>query len=186
MKTALRIVLGLAATVVTLVLVLGLIAPKQLEVRTEQRIAAPRAQVLDQLRFMRNYPTWSPWLVEDPAQRNWVSGPDGAVGATFHWVGQAVEGAGSQTVTELADNTITIKCAITEPYASEPVFHYDLNATEDGTNVIQTFQTELPFPSNIFALVIGLRDHIAQINENGLVRLKQRTETLASASAANP
>jgi len=68
MKKPIRIAGGLLAGLIVIILIAGLVAPKQLDIRTRQRIAADKQQVFDQLRYRRNFPTWSPRLEQDPGQ----------------------------------------------------------------------------------------------------------------------
>jgi hypothetical protein len=36
------------------------------------------------VKYLSNFPKWSPFLVQDPAQKYEVKGTDGTVGAQYH------------------------------------------------------------------------------------------------------
>ena len=176
--TKIFIIIGVAlgAILVTGV-ILSLVAPKRISVTTTQFIKASKQTVFDQLRFMKNFPGWSPFRVQDPEQKFHLSGVDGEIGATFHWEGVKEKSKGSQTVTALSGHDhVTIQCEITEPFQSKPVFAYTLVEKNGGVEVTQQFDTDMPVPANIFGLLLGLKSKIAATNKQGLELLKQASE----------
>lgn len=183
MKTALLIAGSVVAVIVLAIVILAATAPKQISVRSTQLVKASKQQVYDQLRYMKNFPSWSPFLVQDPEQQYSVSGPDGQVGATYSWVGVKEKGRGSQQVAQLVPNeSVVITCNIIEPFQSNPTFTYTLAEQDGGTLVTQDFDAPMPVPANVFGLLLGLKDKIAATNGQGLKLLKDTTEKLAVAS----
>lgn len=177
--------IAVAAIFVTGV-ILSLVAPKRISVTSTQFIRASKQDVFDQIRFMKNYPNWSPFKVQDPEQKYSISGIDGRVGATFNWEGVKEKSKGSQTISALyASDKIDIQCKITEPFQSTPTFSYVLSEKEGGVEVVQHFDTEMPVPSNIFGLLLNLKDKITAINKQGLHLLKNVTEQNANALTLN-
>lgn len=161
--------LGVVATLLVSGAILALVAPKRITITTRQTIAAPASVVYDMLRHQRRYPSWSPWLAADPKQKHSFAGTDGQVGNTFTWDGVAEKSHGTQTVTKLAANKeVLLVCNITVPFQSNPSFQYLLEPTENGTLVLQTFDTEMPPPANIFGLLFGLKKEIAAKNKTTL------------------
>ena len=182
-KTVMIISVAFGAVLIAGV-ILSLVAPKKISVQSIGFINAPKQQVFDQIRFMKNFPNWSPFLRQDPEQKFTVSGDDGQVGATFSWVGVREKSKGSQTVVYLSGNdNLTISCNITEPYQSNPVFAYTLKEKNGGIEVIQDFEVPMPFPSNVFGLLFGVKQRMASTNKEGLELLKkavERTEKVVS------
>ena len=157
--------------------ILSVVAPKRISVRTAGFVNAPKQQVFDQIRYMKNFPGWSPFLVQDPQQKFSISGNDGQVGATFSWEGVKEKSKGSQKVVSLSGNdNLTIQCSITEPFKSDPVFTYTLTEKNGGVEVIQNFDVPMPFPSNIFGLLLGVKDRMAATNRQGMDLLKKTAE----------
>lgn len=181
-KTLMIIGIALSALLVAGV-ILSLVAPKRISVRNTAFIKATKQHVYDQLRYMRNFPTWSPFRVQDPEQKFSVTGKDGDVGATFSWEGVKEKSKGSQRVAKLkANEEVLIECAITVPFKSNPTFAYTLIEKGGGVEVVQQFDTEMPVPSNIFGLLLGLKEKISATNQQGLGLLKKVSESSDTAS----
>lgn len=175
-KTLIIIGIALGAILVAGV-ILSLVAPKRISVTSTQFIKASSQEVFDQLRFMKNFPNWSPFRVQDPGQKFAVSGQDGLVGATFSWEGVKEKSKGSQKVVALKENELVeIQCNITEPFKSNPTFSYRLTEKSGGVEVVQQFETEMPVPANIFGWLLGLKGKMAVTNQQGLDLLKKVTE----------
>lgn len=163
--------------------ILSLVAPKRISVTNKQFIHASKQQVFDQLRFMKNFPKWSPFLVQDPEQKYTVSGQDGEVGATYSWEGVKEKSKGSQRVAKLkSTDEVVIECNITVPFHANPTFNYSLVEKSGGVEVVQHFDTEMPVPSNIFGLLFGLKEKISASNKQGLDLLKKVSESKKTAS----
>jgi hypothetical protein len=181
------VIIGIALGVLLLAgVILSLIAPKKISVRSTQFIKASKLQVYDQIRFMKNFPNWSPFKVQDPEQKFVISGEDGAVGATFSWEGVKEKSKGSQKVVALrSGENVRIECQITMPFQSNPSFEYNLIEKDGGVEVIQQFDTEMPVPTNVIGLLLGLKSKIAQTNQQGLTLLKEVSEKNAKLTGVN-
>ena len=157
--------------------ILSLVAPKRISVSNTTFINASKQHVFDQLRYMKNFPKWSPFLVQDPEQKYTVSGQDGEVGATFSWEGVKEKSKGLQRVAKLKSiDEVVIECNITVPFQSNPTFSYSLVEKDGGVEVVQHFDAEMPAPSNIFGLLLNLKEKISATNKQGLELLRQACE----------
>ncbi len=47
-------------------------------------IKGSQKEVFDMVRYLNNFPKWSPFLAVDPTQKYEVKGTDGTVGASYH------------------------------------------------------------------------------------------------------
>ena len=94
----LKILIGLAAIIVILLIVIAL-QPNKFRVERSATLAATPAALFEQVNDHRKFAAWNPWAKMDPAAVNTYSGPDSGVGAKCSWVGKKV-GAGSATITE--------------------------------------------------------------------------------------
>ena len=81
--------------------ILSLVAPKRISVSNTTFINASKQHVFDQLRYMKNFPKWSPFLAADPAQKYEVKGTDGTVGAQYHWDGNGGKDLGFQEIKKI-------------------------------------------------------------------------------------
>lgn len=175
-KSIIIIGIVLGALLITGV-ILSLVAPKRISITSKQFIKASKEEVYDQIRFLNNYPKWSPFIVQDPEQRHSVSGVDGEVGATFSWEGVKEKSKGFQRIVSLKSNEqVDISCTITEPFQAQPSFSYMVKEKENGVEVALVFDVELPVPANIFGMLFGLKHEMAKTNQNGLDLLKKVSE----------
>jgi hypothetical protein len=174
MNTTLMII-GIAFGFLALAgIVLALVAPKHISIRSTQRVAGTKQQVFDHIRHLNNFPGWSPFLKADPQQKNWVTGNDGQVGAAFHWVGVAEKSEGKQVIVGLEGNSVVrVRCDITVPFKAQPTFVYTLTEKDGGVEVVQQFDTAMPVPANVFGMLFGLKAKMAATNQEGLVLLEQ-------------
>jgi hypothetical protein len=153
---------------------LALVAPKHISIRSTQWVAGTKQQVFDHIRHLNNFPGWSPFLKADPQQKHWVTGNDGQVGATFHWVGVAEESEGKQVIVGLEGNSvIRVRCEITVPFEAQPTFVYTLTEKDGGVEVVQQFDNDMPVPANVFGMLFGLEAQMAATNQEGLALLKE-------------
>jgi Polyketide cyclase / dehydrase and lipid transport len=177
MKKLLKTIGFLFGILIIAVIILAFVAPKRISITSTQFINAPKQQVFDQIRFMKNYPKWSPFKQQDPEQKFTISETDGQVGASFSWEGVKEKSKGSQKIVALDSNgVVKINCNITEPFQSNPTFNYTLTEKNAGVEIVQDFVAEMPVPSNIFGMLLGLKDKIAATNKQGLDLLKQVVE----------
>jgi hypothetical protein len=184
MSKALIITATVLAALALIIAVLAAIAPKKIIVQNTQRIAAPSQVVYDQLRYLNNFPSWSPFRQQDPEQKYSVTGQDGQVGATFHWEGVREKSRGSQTIVALEDRRrVVAKCDITVPFEAKPTFDYRLAEKTDGVEITLDFEVDMPFPGNVFGMVFGLKKEMSATNQRGLDLLKQVCETQSGYSA---
>jgi uncharacterized membrane protein len=150
---------------------------KEIAIVIEQEVNAPAKDVYDKVRHLKNYPSWSPFLLKDPQQKYSLSNVDGEVGAKFHWVGVKEESEGYQEIVGLEDNkAVNIKCTITVPFEAKPAFDYYFAERGNKTIVTQKFKVQMPFPANIIAHFTNLRKEMKQTNETGLALLKKVCE----------
>ena len=98
---------------------------KVIRIVTTQKIEASSTAAFDLLRDFERFPEWSPFVVADPEQKNYVTGKTGQIGSAFHWEGVAEKSEGKQTLTALKDNEyLRMECEITiltELYGKEEV-----------------------------------------------------------------
>jgi hypothetical protein len=166
-------------------IVLALVAPKQISIRSTKWVASSKQEVFDHIRLLGKFPSWSPFLKADPQQKHWVTGTDGQVGAAYHWVGVGEKSEGQQVIVGLEGNSvIRMRCDITVPFTGQSTFVYTLNEKDGGVEIVQQFETTLSVPVNVIGLLIGLKGQMAETNEKGLTLLKEvleakPTETLA-------
>jgi hypothetical protein len=151
---------------------------KVIRIITTQEIGASCEEAFTLLRNFERFPEWSPFIVTDPEQKNYVTGKVGQIGSAFHWEGVAETSKGKQTLTALKDNEyLRMECDITEPFKDQPTFEYQINETPNGIEVSQVFELECSGFSRLMMQLFGVEKQIAATNKLGLSRLKTLLET---------
>ncbi len=177
MKKIVKIIGITLSVIVVTGVILSLVAPKKISVTNTQFVKASKQAVFDQLRFMKNFPNWSPFIKQDPEQQYTISGTDGAVGASYSWVGVKEKSKGTQKIVSISGlDKIVIGCSITEPFQSNPTFVYTLTEKNEGVELVQQFDTDMPIPTNVIGLLMGLKAEITATNKQGLALLKKAVE----------
>ena len=86
---------------------------KEIEITKSVTINANKQEVFDMVKYLKNFPKWSPFLAEDPTQKYEVKGTDGTVRAQYHWHGNKGKDLGYQEIYEIENlQFIGMKCDI--------------------------------------------------------------------------
>lgn len=175
----LKKVLLVLVILVGLILVIGLLAPREVKMERSTTIDASPSSVYEEISSLKKSNKWSPWFKIDPEGTTYnFSGPDQGVGNKMEWSSEHPDvGSGSQEIVEAVDS----KKIRTELYFGgfdEPAYA-DFILTEDGTgtNVSWTFEGDMGGnPVNkIFGLMMD--SFLGPVYEEGLANLKSRVES---------
>lgn len=151
---------------------------KSLSVTCDILIDAPIYEVYTTLKSLEDFNQWSPFVVEDPSQINYVEGENGQVGSIFYWEGVEEKSQGSQRLAELKENEyVKMNCDITKPFKGQPIFEYYLSQTEEGILVRQDFKLPMKRFPLFMAKLFGAKKDVRNTNQLGLQRLKEYIET---------
>ncbi len=171
---------GISLFIVPLALPLG--AQKAITIISKVWIEGEQEIVFNKLRSLEQFTDWSPFLVSDPEQKNWVEGEDGQIGSTFYWQGTAEKSEGFQKLAALkGQNYLRMECEISQPYKSQPVFEYELQQKNGRVQVIQTFTLKASGFNRFMMSLFGVKRKMKAINQMGMERLKMAIEEGAAA-----
>jgi hypothetical protein len=134
-------------------------------------------EVFDMVRYLGNFPKWSPFLAQDPTQKYSIKGTDGAPGAQYHWDGNGGKDLGYQEIVKVDSlNYVGMKCDIQKPFEAKPTFEYYFKETANGIEVTQDFKVESPAVAALFMWLGGAKAEMEKTNETGLGLLKKAVE----------
>jgi Polyketide cyclase / dehydrase and lipid transport len=134
-------------------------------------------EVFDMVKYLKNFPRWSPFLAEDPGQKYEVKGTDGAVGAQYHWNGNGGKDLGYQEIKKIEEGRfIGMQCDISKPFVAKPTFDYSFEETPNGIVVTQDFKVDSPFMDAFFMGIFGAKAGMEKMNQQGLDLLKKAVE----------
>lgn len=150
---------------------------KTIEISKKITIKGDQQEVFDMVRYLNNFPKWSPFLKQDPAQRYEVKGKDGSIGAQYHWNGNGGKDIGYQEIVKVDTfSFVHLKCHIEKPFTAHPDFMYAFTKSAEGITVTQNFKLESDLGSAFFLWLFGAKKEMEKTNEYGLQLLKQSIE----------
>lgn len=134
-------------------------------------------EVFDMVKYLNNFPKWSPFLADDPDQKYHVKGPDGIVGAQYHWDGNGGKDLGYQEIIKIKESSfVGMQCDIQKPFKARPIFNYSFSENDKGITVSQDFKLESGIVDAFFMWAFGAKKEMAATNQRGLNLLKDAVE----------
>jgi hypothetical protein len=150
---------------------------KTIQIVKTVTVKGTKQEVFDMVKYLSNFPKWSPFLVQDPAQKYEVKGTDGTVGAQYHWDGNKGKDLGYQEIVKIDDQKfVGMKCDIQKPFVAKPTFDYYFFENPNGIVVKQDFKVESGTVDAFFMWLFGAKAAMEKTNEQGLALLKQAVE----------
>jgi effector-binding domain-containing protein len=174
LRNLLFAVLGLLA----IVLIAGLIIPKETIVERSTDIEAPVSMVYESVNSLQDWQKWSPWEERDPDQQSEFSGEPGAIGSSYYWNGNDDVGEGTMTITEVEEgSSVSVNLEFVRPWPGEADAKIALAPNEDGsTKATWYFSSVSPYPYNVMNLFMNMDDMLGPDYEKGLGYLKNMVE----------
>lgn len=172
---AVKIILLIALALVALVLVLGLIAPKEANVERSIVIDAPQEVVFNTLNDLKTWDSWSPWKEKDPTVNTTYGETTVGVGGSASWVSEE-SGNGKMEIAESnAPDNLMVKLEFDGQGNADS--GWTLEPAEGGTKASWSFHSEFPYPFNIMLLIQNIEGFIQSDYDQGLKLLKNKIES---------
>jgi hypothetical protein len=150
---------------------------KTIQIVKSVTIKGSKQEVFEMVKYLNNFPKWSPFLAEDPSQKYKVKGTDGTVGAQYHWIGNNGKDLGYQEIVKIEElKSIGIKCDIQKPFVAKPTFDYYFTEKADGIEVKQYFKIESGLVDSFFMWLFRAKSAMEKTNQKGLDLLKKEVE----------
>ena len=175
-----KMILSIVAIAIALFLAIGFYnASKLTHINIVKSVTVKGSiqEVFDMVKYLKNFPKWSPFLAEDPAQKYEVKGTDGTVGAQYHWDGNGGKDLGYQEIKKIEEGRfIGMACDISKPFVTKPTFDYTFSETPEGIKVTQDFKVDSPLMDAFFMGLFGAKAGMEKMNQTGLDLLKKAVE----------
>ncbi len=150
---------------------------KNIQIVKSVTINGSKEEVFNMVRYLKNFPKWSPFLAEDPTQKYEVKGEDGMVGAQYHWDGNSGKDIGFQEIIKIDTfSFVGMQCDIQKPFVAKPTFDYYFTETANGIEVKQDFKVESDLVPAFFMWLFGAKTEMEKTNQKGLDLLKKAIE----------
>ncbi len=178
MKKFLTFLAALIGIVVVLVVILGVIEPKDVTVTRSVLIKAPKDSVFAQMANFRNWTHWSPWYKMDSGKMKMTySGADGQAGSGYHWTGSDKTGEGEMKSTAINGTQMDFSVRFIEPHESEAHGMLSAKDTAGMTKATWSFAMHTPFPLNAMSVFMNFDKLLGGDFESGLNNMKVYLET---------
>jgi hypothetical protein len=150
---------------------------QNIQIVTTTTIKGTNKEVFDMVKYLNNFPKWSPFLVQDPSQKYEVKGVDGTVGAQYHWNGNKGKDLGFQELVKIDElKFIGKRCDIQKPFVAKPTFDYSFEETSNGITVKEDFKLQSGLVDAFFLWLFGAKKEMEKTNTQGLDLLKKAVE----------
>lgn len=172
------IVLYIFIGLIALIILLGLIAPKNFSVSRNIIVKRPVAETFAFMKSIKKQDHWSPWKKKDPHMKQSYEGTDGEVGFIARWEGNKDVGMGEQEILQIIENEKVIsKLRFFKPWKSESDAYLRTESVSDTeTRVTWGFSGKNKFPFSIFMLFMNMDKAVGKDFEEGLADLKAYLE----------
>lgn len=183
---AVKIILGIVIALVAVVVILGIMAPKEAIVERSTTINAPAHVIWENVKSLEAQHGWSPWAKRDPEMKTTYEGETGQVGSKYSWTGNEEVGSGYQSITAVNEGSrIEQDLVFTAPWESEAKVWIDLLEDGEGQKVTWGFKTEFGFITSVFMLMNDMDAQLGPDFEEGLGYLKEICESQADAPSGD-
>jgi Polyketide cyclase / dehydrase and lipid transport len=150
---------------------------KSIQIVKTVTIHGTKQEVFDMVKYLKNFPEWSPFLAEDPTQKYEVKGTDGTVGAQYHWNGNKGKDLGYQEIKSIEEGKfVGMQCDIQKPFVAKPTFDYYFTENANGIEVKQDFKVKSTLADAFFMWLFGAKAGMEKMNQQGLDLLKKAVE----------
>ena len=141
------------------------------DVQRTKVIRGPEEVVFNVVNDYKTWPSWSPWLGQDPEAKLTFGETTKGVGGTYAWSGEVI-GDGNMETLFTEKDSISQKLNFTIPRVSTSAVYWNFKKVNKGTAVTWGMKGELDFMEKAYMLYAGGMDKLMGPDyERGLVKL---------------
>lgn len=176
-------ILLVLAGLVALLLLLALFLKRQHYVKRAIVIDAPRQEVFDYVKLLRNQETFNDGAMADPARNKEFRGTDGTVGFVYAWSGNKDAGQGEKEIMDIEEGKrVEMEIRFVKPMRATARIVMETESLPGGqTRVSWSNAGTLPYPLNI--MVPMVERGVGKGMDTSLARLKGILEKRPAAAA---
>ena len=164
--------LGLALlALIGIVLILGLVAPREFTVERTTTIAAPPAVVYEAVSNLDTWKDWSVWFRMDSTMVVTPGETLQGLGASYSWTSDNM-GSGTQTIIAAVPGE-SMKTELDFGMMGQANGIWQFTPTSEGTEVSWTMQSKTAYPLNVMLLFMDMEASVGSDFETGLANLNE-------------
>jgi hypothetical protein len=173
----LKWILGGAAAVIVVFLVVVALQPSDFKVERSATMRAPAQAAFAQVNDFQNWRAWSPWEKVDPALKRSYEGPKAGPGAIYAWQGNDDVGEGRMTITEAKPGEVVrIKLEFFKPFAATNDAVFSFKPAGEDTTVTWTMTGRNNFLSKAICMFVDMDKMVGGMFDQGLSQMKTVVE----------
>ncbi|TNJ42863.1 SRPBCC family protein [Tamlana fucoidanivorans] len=160
-----------------LIIIIGLsiyiaVQPNQFDFSRSRVIKAPKSLLFEKVNDYKNWPSFSPWIEQEPNATITYGEQTSGVNASYSWKG-AILGEGKMTTLAVNDNaSISQHIEFIKPFESESYINWTFEETEAGTTVTWGMKGEQDFMTKMYTTFAGsIEENTAPDFDRGLFKL---------------
>lgn len=160
-----------------LIIVIGLaiyiaVQPNEFEFSRSKVIKAPTSMVFNKVNDFKNWPSFSPWIEQEPGANLIYGDKTSGVDGNYAWNGDIL-GEGSMTTTGVEkDKSITQHISFIKPFESESDITWTFENTDEGTEVTWGMKGKQDFMTKMYTTFAGsIEENTSPDFDRGLFKL---------------
>lgn len=167
----------LAVVAIAALLIVAATRPDTFAVERSTTIAAPAEKLFPLINDLRQFNTWNPYALKDPAMKAEYSGPATGPGATYDFQGNKDVGKGRIAITGATEpSLVTMQLDMWEPFEGHNEVNFSLAPDGAGTRVTWAMHGPSAFITKLMGLIFNMDQMIGKDFEAGLAKLKHLAE----------
>ncbi len=175
----LKTLLLIIAVLLAIFLILGLIAPRKVDVSRELVINAPVEKVFGTVNELKTWEHWSPWRQKDSTLKVTYGEKTSGEGASYSWTSEN-SGSGKYTIAKVNPPHELISAIQFEMQGNEGEGYWEFEEQGTGSTKVQWgLRFDMPYPFNAMLLFQDMDGAIGPDFELGLDKLKAYIEEQA-------
>ena len=170
----------IVASVLGVLLVVGLFLPTQYNIKRDIEVKASAERLYELVGDLRNWERWSPWKEEDPTIQITYGEQTSGVGAAYSWVGE--DGNGRLKITK-ADPKSGVEYDMffeDDKYEAIAGMAYQASSDENTYMVSWYMNGEMSLPILGGYWNLMMQPSIAKMFERGLEKFKKEAESVSA------
>ena len=175
MKKIIKWVLYLIITLIIVVLVIGLIVPKEIDIRVVHFSKVPSERITPYFQHWSKWKLWSPWVGNDTTLKVDIQGEDGKVGSVYHWTSEN-SGEGKMVAKDIDAYNLKFDLQFVKPFEGNYQCEIFAQDTINGTNISWTYHGAMSYPWNALAYLFDMKSSIQNDFNKGLQKLSFEAE----------
>lgn len=176
----LRGLLKIVVLLLILFLIYAAFTPKQIIVKKEVVLDAPKEQVFDFIRSLKNVSSQTVWQQKDPNVKKTYRGTDGQVGSVYRWESEVPDvGVGEQEVIAIEEGkSVTSQLRFEKPFEMKDQAIMLVEDENGGTRLIWDYKSgEIAYPMNAFIALQGVQKTLEKDFEKSLSNIKNAIQS---------